>query len=49
MTTVTVRTDTASSKTLLSGAELFQSGDIGRVELVKGELKSMPPTGYLHG
>jgi Uma2 family endonuclease len=33
----------------MTGEELFKLGDIGRAELVKGELVRMAPTGYLHG
>jgi Uma2 family endonuclease len=33
----------------VTGEELFQMGNIGRAELVKGELIKMSPTGYLHG
>ncbi len=32
---------------LISGPELFEMGDIGRTELIKGELIYMPPPGYL--
>ncbi len=38
-----------SGATILTGKELFELGDIGRTELVKGELVRMAPTGYLHG
>lgn len=33
----------------ITGEELFQMGNIGRTELVKGKLVFMPPTGFLHG
>ncbi len=33
---------------LISGPEMFQMGDIGRTELIKGELIYMSPPGYLH-
>jgi Uma2 family endonuclease len=33
----------------LTGEELFELGDIGRTELVKGELVRMAPTGHPHG
>jgi Uma2 family endonuclease len=32
-----------------TGEEMFELGDIGRAELVKGELVRMAPTGHLHG
>ncbi len=35
--------------TAMTGEELFSMGDIGRTELVKGELVCMAPTGHLHG
>lgn len=38
-----------SAGTVLTGEELFELGDIGRTELVKGELVRMAPTGHLHG
>ena len=38
-----------SAATIITGQELFELGDIGRAELVKGELVRMAPTGYLHG
>lgn len=34
---------------ILSGEDLFDMGDIGRSELVKGKLLLMAPTGYEHG
>ena len=33
----------------ITGEELFSMGDIGRTELVKGEIIFMSPTDYLHG
>jgi Uma2 family endonuclease len=35
--------------TVMTGEELFALGDIGRAELVKGELVRMAPTGHAHG
>jgi Uma2 family endonuclease len=34
---------------VMTGEELFALGDIGRAELVKGELVRMTPTGHPHG
>ena len=34
---------------ILTGDELYALGDIGRSELVKGELITMSPTGHPHG
>jgi len=36
-------------KTLLSAEDLYQMSDIGLAELVKGELKTMTPSGGEHG
>ena len=33
---------------LLTGEELFKMGDLGRTELIKGEIVYMSPTGYPH-
>ncbi|MCP4349809.1 MAG: Uma2 family endonuclease [Desulfobacterales bacterium] len=44
-----LKTDYAESSDLLTGKELFVMKNIGRTELVKGELVSMSPTGYTHG
>jgi hypothetical protein len=38
-----------SARTVLTGEELFELGDIGRAELVKGELVRMAPAGHPHG
>lgn len=35
--------------TVMTGQDLFALGDIGRSELVKGELVRMAPTGHSHG
>jgi Uma2 family endonuclease len=34
---------------LITGEELFHVGDLGRTELVKGEIIYLPPNEYLHG
>ena len=50
-TRVTLAQTTAtlpSGATILTGEELFELGDIGRTELVKGELVRMAPTGHPH-
>lgn len=41
--------DSCETTNLLTGKDLFALGDIGRTELVEGELIRMAPTGYLHG
>ena len=33
----------------VTGEELYRMGDLGRTELVKGEIVSMSPTGFTHG
>jgi Uma2 family endonuclease len=38
-----------SDATIITGEELFELGDIGRAELVKGELVRMAPAGHPHG
>jgi Uma2 family endonuclease len=40
---------TFTSKTLITAEELFQMGDIGRCELVRGEIVHMAPAGAEHG
>ncbi len=37
------------TEAVLTGEELFASGDGDRLELVKGKPSPMTPTGYLHG
>ena len=34
---------------VMTAQDLFELGDIGRTELIKGELVRMPPTGHIHG
>lgn len=41
--------DRVEGRSSITGDELFKQGDIGRVELVKGRIVSMSPTGYAHG
>ena len=38
-----------TSNDLMTGEELSELGDIGRVELIQGKLIRMSPTGFLHG
>jgi Uma2 family endonuclease len=33
----------------VTGEELYRTGDLGRTELVKGEIVHMSPTGFAHG
>ncbi|MEW6368930.1 MAG: Uma2 family endonuclease [Acidobacteriota bacterium] len=52
MNAVNVRADaaaTAEQKVLLTGEELLAMGDVGRCELVRGEIVRMSPTGERHG
>lgn len=49
MTAEAISEPTAPVKTPITGEDLFEMGDIGWVELVKGELKHMSPPGYEHG
>lgn len=44
-----VRRMAEETKTLLTGEDLLRLGDIGRCELVKGELIALSPTGDAHG
>jgi Uma2 family endonuclease len=39
----------ATVEKTMTADELFALGDIGRCELIRGELIKMPPTGYDHG
>jgi len=41
--------DRAAPVSLLTGEELLAMGDVGNVELVKGDLIKRMPTGYKHG
>ncbi len=34
---------------LMSGEELYDLGNMERTELIEGKIKTMPPTGFLHG
>jgi Uma2 family endonuclease len=47
--TLTTSPVTREKATPLTGEELNKIGDIGRTELVKGEIVYMSPTGYPHG
>ena len=38
-----------ATPSVLTGEELYAQGDIGRAELIKGEITPMSPTGYMHG
>lgn len=40
---------TATSTRLITAEELFEMGDIGRCELVRGEIVHMVPPGFDHG
>ena len=37
------------AKSLITAEELFKMGDLGRCELVKGEVVQMSPAGHAHG
>jgi Uma2 family endonuclease len=52
MTTLARRSQTIKSvinKTAVTGEQLLEMGDIGRVELVNGEIIELMPTGHRHG
>lgn len=34
---------------VMTGEDLYDLGSVQRMELVKGQIKIMPPTGFLHG
>lgn len=40
---------TATSTRLITAEELFDMGDIGRCELIRGEIAHMVPPGFDHG
>ena len=44
-----VKTSSSSPPSLITGEELAAMGDIGRTELVKGEIIHLMPTGHPHG
>ncbi|MBI5304335.1 MAG: Uma2 family endonuclease [Chloroflexi bacterium] len=41
--------ETAQAKTKITGEELLEMGDIGRCELIEGEIINIAPTGEMHG
>ena len=45
----TRRSDRRRRQVPMTGDALFALGDVGRTELVRGEVRRMSPTGYLHG
>lgn len=45
----TVKPDPIEVPTLITGEELSQMSNLGRTELIKGELVQMSPTGFWHG
>ena len=46
---LTETTRTVLQKETITGEELYAMGDIGRTELVKGEIVRLMPTGHPHG
>lgn len=46
---VPVKSDQLEQDVVMSGEELFEMGDIGSTELVKGKLIHMAPAGHPHG
>ena len=46
---IMIKSHPAEATPPLTGEELFAMGDIGRSELIKGELVLMSPTGHPHG
>jgi Uma2 family endonuclease len=49
MSIITKTTTTVLEKETVTGEELYAMGDIGRTELVRGEIIQLMPTGYPHG
>ena len=49
MDALTKTMNTALEKETITGAELYAMGDIGRTELVRGEIIRLMPTGHPHG
>ena len=38
-----------TDESLISGEELYDLGDKERAELIEGKIRTMPPTGFMHG